>query len=182
MHSPTGGDGWYWPAREMWFVQRTPEDAVVLDLGAGAMHLNKSLVKHEKRAIYVPSDGVDRGEPSMRVCNYRYMQLPVCVEPTPTVVVMQGVLEYQFDKVSFLRAFRCAYRDATILLSSYVAERPNDLRTTLTFNQFNEIFTLLDLKVTNSSACALPLTRPHCWELKPLPLTRPKLTCRINSD
>lgn len=172
------GDGWFWPEREAYFLERIPvKGAVILDLGAGSMHLKKSLKRTHTAFDYIPVDGVGRDEPSMRICNFKYQQYPVCVKPTPTVVVMQGVMEYIYDKISFLRAFRCAYRNAKILLSIYLDHSAfwmKGLVTPLSKNNIGIVFRELELAVINETKC------PHatkCYELQPQQLTNPQLTC-----
>ena len=77
MHLENGTNGQagvHWPRRERWFLDHTPDDSVVVDLGAGAMHLNTSLAKHRSRITYLPVDFTDRGVEAMSVCQFNRWQ------------------------------------------------------------------------------------------------------------
>jgi hypothetical protein len=99
-----------WTHREDWFVARIPDGAAVLDMGAGAMHLRVALRAAGRRAFsYTPVDVTDRGDPRMLLCHFNLHEYPLRVLPVPTVVVLQGVIEYVYDKALLLRSLRCAY-------------------------------------------------------------------------
>lgn len=165
--------GRHWSNREAWFVDHIPDDSRVVDLGAGAMHLNVSLNRARRGIHYVPVDAHDRGVPAMRVCMLNKWEYPISLTPQPTVIVMQGVLEYITDKAHFLGAFRCAYPSATILLSytagHAVAEREQQQGwvAPLTLKQLKEVFDTLHLDVTkHTPGCLDPsLTSQDCFKI-----------------
>ena len=146
-----------WAVRERWFVKLTPASAVVLDLGAGAMHLRTALrnLMRTRNVTYLPVDGVRRSAETC-VCDFNRADLPLRAKPTPTLLVMQGVLEYLAEPQTFIGALHCAYPDAVLLLSyqSGAAGANNSL--------FAKLLPLPDLKgvlhglgfsVRNETAC-----------------------------
>lgn len=56
-----GAGSGFWPKRERWFVGHIPPGAVVLDLGAGAMHLRTALQGERAPAHYVRRSRIERG-------------------------------------------------------------------------------------------------------------------------
>ena len=89
-------------------------------------------------------------------------EYPISLTPQPTVIVMQGVLEYITDKAHFLGAFRCAYPSATILLSYTVGHALQERQgwvAPLTLEQLKEVFKTLHLDVTKHTRGCLG-TRP----------------------
>ena len=163
--------GHHWNSRETWFVDHIPDDSRVVDLGAGAMHLNVSLNIARRGIHYVPVDAHDRGVAAMRVCMLNKWEYPISLSPQPTVIVMQGVLEYITDKAHLLAAFRCAYPSATILLSYSVGRTVQNLWVAqLTLKQLQEVFTTLRLDVTNHTTSCL--NGQDCFKLTPRVLNR----------
>lgn len=149
--------GHHWGSREAWFVDSIADEATVLDLGAGAMHLNVSLAGKRHGIQYLPVDAHDRGTAAMRVCMFNKWEYPVSLVPKPTVIVMQGILEYIIDKAHFLGAFRSAYPSAAILMSYAVGHQTNEYWTApLTQLQLLEMFHVLGLKVTNHTKSCYP--------------------------
>ena len=123
-----------WPLRQQWFVDqlRVPlamdqSSVSVLDIGAGSMSLRDALLESthnaKRRLIYTPVDFTDRGSERMCVCHLNLHEYPLSVTPTPTHIVLQGVFEYVYDKLLLLRALRCAYPRATLLLSYMLGHR-----------------------------------------------------------
>lgn len=88
--------GRFWGQREPFFLANVPNGSVVLDLGAGSMHFGSKL---DRSVTYIPVDAIDRGESSMRVCNFNWHEYPMSISPTPTVLVVQGLFEYIYDKL-----------------------------------------------------------------------------------
>ena len=90
----------------------------------------------------------------MRLCNLNKHEYPLSVSPAPTILVVQGVFEYIYDKLLFLRAMRCAYPRAKLLLSYAVGHRVGAFKTQgwvapLLQEQLNEVFAVLSLNVTH---------------------------------
>jgi hypothetical protein len=145
----------FWGQREPFFVGNIPNGSVVADLGCGAMHLRSALESsHHTGVHYIPVDAVHRGDAAMRLCNLNKHEYPLNLHPTPTVVVVQGLFEYIYDKLLFLRVLRCAYPRATLLLSYAVGHRVGAYKAQgwvapLLPEQLNEIFGVLQLNVTH---------------------------------
>ena len=113
-----------WSARAQFFVQRIPKQgAHVLDMGAGAVGLRHQLLATGSIFTYTPVDAVDRHDTRMRICQLNMHEYPLRISPPPTHLVLQGVLEYMYDKMFFLRSLRCAYPNADVLLSYNVAHK-----------------------------------------------------------
>jgi tetratricopeptide (TPR) repeat protein len=86
-----------WARRAALAADHVPAGAAVLDLGCGAMTLERSL---PFGCAYLPVDVVARDERT-RVCDFNREPLPPA--PGATLVAALGVLEYVFDPVAFLR-------------------------------------------------------------------------------
>jgi len=91
---------------------------------------------------------------AMRLCNLNKHEYPLNIQPTPTVIVVQGVFEYIYDKLLFLRVLRCAYPRAAFLLSYAIGHRVGAFKAQgwvapLLPEQLNEIFGVLQLNVTS---------------------------------
>ena len=98
LHNKTAKPGGrFWGQREPFFLANVPNGSVVLDLGAGSMHFGSMLA--DRSVTYIPVDAIDRGERSMRVCNFNRHEYPIAISPTPTVLVVQGLFEYIYDKL-----------------------------------------------------------------------------------
>ena len=147
--------GRFWGQREPFFLSHIPNASIVLDIGAGSMHLRTALADAGRSGVrYVPVDAVHRGHPHMRLCNLNKHEYPLSVSPAPTILVIQGVLEYIYDKLLFLRAMRCAYPRAKLLLSYAVGHRVGAFKmqgwvAPLLQEQLNEVFAVLSLNVTH---------------------------------
>jgi hypothetical protein len=123
-------------------------------------------------------DATARGEPTTRVCNFAQQQFPMCITPAPTLVVMQGVIEYVAAKADFMRAFRCAYRRATMLLSYRTHPHQPGMPPLEPVEVITQMFAELELEVVNATACQPKLQREKCWELRPRLLSKTSETCR----
>jgi hypothetical protein len=147
----------HWGVREDFFARHIPADAVVLDLGAGAMHLRSRLnASHH----YIPVDGTFRRAAEQRVCNFNDHEYPLRVKPVPTVVVAQGVSEYVSDKLIMLRALVCAYPAATFLVSytdlagNHIGSKADiGFTASLTLSQLEAMFRRLGLTITHNERC-----------------------------
>jgi hypothetical protein len=166
-----------WSSREAWFVDRIPDGAAVLDIGAGAMHLLASLRQAKKsRVKYMAVDAVERGaDAHVRLCNLNLHEYPLHVTPQPTHIVLQGVLEYLYDKVLLLRSLRCAYPRATMLLSYNAGHRVGQFEAhgwvaPLTLGQLNETFETLGLDTMEKVNNCAGLRGQRCLVLKLRPL------------
>ena len=154
--------GRFWGQREPWFVENIPNRSVVLDLGAGSMHLRTALAEAGRRITYIPVDATHRGDPAMRLCNLNNHEYPLSITPLPRVLVVQGVLEYLYDKLLFLRTLRCAYMPrATLLLSYAVGHATGKYQNKgwaapLTAGQLAEIFQVLQVNVTHQQRNCFP--------------------------
>lgn len=109
----------FWSEREKWVSDRIQNNSVVLDLGAGTMHLEKVLYEAGKTVEYLPVDVTDRLRSDDRqiYCNFNNNEYPMNVTPTPTVVVIQGLFEYIYDKFLFLKVIATQYPQADILMT-----------------------------------------------------------------
>jgi hypothetical protein len=137
-----------WSSREAWFVDRIPDGAAVLDIGAGAMHLLASLRQAKKsRVKYMAVDAVERGaDAHVRLC-----------------------------KVLLLRSLRCAYPRATMLLSYNAGHRVGQFEAhgwvaPLTLGQLNETFETLGLDTMEKVNNCAGLRGQRCLVLKLRPL------------
>lgn len=145
----------FWGQREPWFVSNIPNNSVVADLGCGAMHLRSALESSFHTGVqYIPVDAVHRGDAAMRLCNLNKHEYPLNLHPTPTVIVVQGVFEYIYDKLLFLRVLRCSYPRAVLLLSYAIGHRVGAFKAQgwvapLLPEQLSEIFNVLQLNVTS---------------------------------
>ena len=123
----------------------------------------------------MPVDVTDRGEPTMLRCHLNLHQLPLRVSTprVPTVLVLQGVFEYVYDKLLLLRALRCAYPAAAILLSYAVGHRvgANEAHgwvAPLTAANLHEMFETLGLTVSEQRRNCL--AGQTCMRLTPRPI------------
>jgi len=98
-----------WEPRSRTAAALVPAGSVVLDLGCGAMTLERYL---PGGCTYVPSDLVARDERTI-VCDLNRGDLPD--RPDATLVTMLGVLEYVIDPPAFLA--RLARLQRPVLLS-----------------------------------------------------------------
>ena len=163
----------FWSARELWFVDAIANSSVVLDVGAGSMHLSESLAAAKSSVTYIPVDAVQRGHPRMRICRLHLHEFPLSVKPTPTVLVFQGVFEYVYDKVLFLKVMRCAYPRATMLMSYAVGHKVGVFASKgwaapLTWDQLLGVFDALALNLTSFTRNCDPATHQVCMRVSPL--------------
>ena len=163
--------------REQWFIDQIPDGATVLDLGAGSMHVRMALEQAGRRRIsYTPADVVDRGASRMLVCHFNLHEYPLQVRaPEPTHVVLQGVLEYVYDKLLLLRALRCAYPRASLLVSYTVGHKVGQFESDgwvapLTHANLQEMFSTLGLLVETKRVGCLPALHQDCMRLRPAPI------------
>ena len=148
----------HWPDRERWMVSRIPNGAVVLDLGAGQMHLNHTLQRQRSQIQYIPVDAYARSSANIIICNLNVWEYPLSIVPPPTVIVAQGIMEWINDKFTFWRMMRCAYPHAKLLLSSTMGHgRPSQelsfWAAPLTKRMFGNGLHLLGFEVQNKSVC-----------------------------
>ena len=168
-----------WSRREQWFVDHVDDNDAVLDLGAGAMHLRVALDQAGRRGVsYMPVDVLERGEPSMRVCHLNFHEYPLRVSSprVPTVLVLQGVLEYVYDKLLLLRALRCAYPHARVLLSYSVSHRVGMFEShgwvaPLTLSNLREMWRTLGFTIGEHTPNCFPAPVQHCFTLHPVAMS-----------
>lgn len=116
----------HWAPRSLHMAKLVgPNVKVLMDLGAGARALEKDVqVMHKLPSLtYIPVDIFKRDEPRMRVCDFNNFEFPLEVEPPPDVIVLQGVLEYVYDKMLLLRVLHEAYPAARLIGSYHAAPK-----------------------------------------------------------
>ena len=116
----------HWAPRSLHMAKLVGPDAkVLMDLGAGARALERDVMHmHNLTSLaYIPVDVFKRDEPRMRVCDFNNFEFPLAVTPPPDVIVVQGVLEYVYDKLLLLRVLRQAYPRARLVGSYHAAPK-----------------------------------------------------------
>ena len=135
------------------------------------MHLKAALHRAGRTIHYTPVDAIDRGDASMLLCHFNLHEYPLRVTPAPSVLVMQGVLEYVYDKLLLLRVLRCAYPSAAMLLSYTVGHRVGLFEehgwvAPLTSGNVKELLSTLGLQLRERGSVG----GQQCMRLVPTPL------------
>lgn len=119
----------HWGTREGKVVEavRPNKAAIILDLGCGIGHLGKALRKRFPDFHYYPVDAFPRPNlPDQLLCNFNKYEYPLTLNPKPTTIILQGLIEYIYDKQVFLQSLRNAYPEADIISTFHVWKRQSN--------------------------------------------------------
>lgn len=119
-----------WDPRAALAARHIPRGAAVLDLGCGAMALERAL---PDGCRYIPCDLVARDARTI-VCDFNAGQFPVAQRPD--VVTVLGVLEYMHDATAFLAALHAFGRPVVLSYCVAGGDGPADRRALGWVNDF----------------------------------------------
>ncbi|THD62367.1 methyltransferase domain-containing protein [Phenylobacterium sp.] len=111
-----------WDRRAVLAAEHVPRGAVVLDLGCGAMALERAL---PQGCRYIPCDLTPRDERTL-VCDFNAGEFPAGV--SADVVAVLGVLEYLNDAPGFLKRLHALNRPVVLSYCTVAERGPADRR------------------------------------------------------